>query len=217
MLRAPIWTMSAASATDSTSLGVITSVITGRPVWRRASARWRSPARPSPWKAYGEVRGLKAPPLRMWPPASRTARAVSSSISSFSTLHGPAISTTSSPPMVRPLARVITVSERRNSRPLSLYGRVIRTTSSTDWSWVKASFTEKGSWPITPMTVRSSPSLRWVFRPRASTLPQTRSMSALLAPDFITMIMGGPRRAAGRARRWRARGAGRLGRAPTPP
>src|SRR5690349_6961388 len=42
---------------------------------------------------------------------------------------------------------------------------------------------------MTPMTVRSSPVLRCVLRPRDSTLLTTRSMSIWLAPDFMTMIM----------------------------
>ena len=36
----------------------------GRPVSSRASARISSPFGPSPWNAYGDVRGLNAPPRR---------------------------------------------------------------------------------------------------------------------------------------------------------
>ena len=39
MFRVPIWRMSAYSATMSTWFGSITSVMTGRPVRSRASAR----------------------------------------------------------------------------------------------------------------------------------------------------------------------------------
>ena len=39
MFRVPIWRMSAYSATMSTWFGSMTSVITGRPVRSRASAR----------------------------------------------------------------------------------------------------------------------------------------------------------------------------------
>ena len=77
MFRVPIWRMSAYSATMSTWFGSMTSVITGSPVRSRASARKRRPWTPRPWKAYGEVRGLNAPPLRMVAPASWTASAVS--------------------------------------------------------------------------------------------------------------------------------------------
>ena len=68
MLRVPIWRMSAYSDTSGTVSDDITSVITGIPV-RSASARILSPPRPCPWKLYGEVRGLKAPPRRMVAPA----------------------------------------------------------------------------------------------------------------------------------------------------
>ncbi len=46
------------SDTRSTSCASTTSVTTGRPVVSRTSARIFRPASPSPWKAYGEVRGL---------------------------------------------------------------------------------------------------------------------------------------------------------------
>ena len=41
---------------------VSSSVTIGSPVSSRASARISSPFAPSPWNAYGEVRGLNAPP-----------------------------------------------------------------------------------------------------------------------------------------------------------
>ena len=53
MFRVPIWRMSAYSATMSTWFGSITSVMTGRPVRSRASARKRRPWTPRPWNAYG--------------------------------------------------------------------------------------------------------------------------------------------------------------------
>src|SRR5499433_858105 len=77
MLRAPIWRMSLYWATSSTLSVSSTSVTTGRPVRLRASARYLSPCSLSPWKAYGEVRGLKAPPRRILAPADLTASATS--------------------------------------------------------------------------------------------------------------------------------------------
>ena len=50
MLRAPTWSMSATSATASSSRRSRTSVTTGSPVRRLASARMRSPSFPRPWK-----------------------------------------------------------------------------------------------------------------------------------------------------------------------
>ena len=44
-----------------------------------------------PWKEYGEVRGLKAPPRRMPAPAAFTAFATSMTCSGVSTEQGPAM------------------------------------------------------------------------------------------------------------------------------
>ena len=44
-----------------------------------------------PWKEYGDVRGLKAPPRRIVAPASLHAWQDASTCSGVSTEHGPAI------------------------------------------------------------------------------------------------------------------------------
>ena len=64
----------------------------GRPVSSRASARISRPFAPRPWNAYGDERGLNAPPRSTVAPAAATARAVSSVCSRVSTVHGPATS-----------------------------------------------------------------------------------------------------------------------------
>ena len=51
MLRAPIWSTSAYSHTNSTSEGVITSVTTANPVSSRAAASSLRPSSFIPWKA----------------------------------------------------------------------------------------------------------------------------------------------------------------------
>ena len=91
MLRAPIWITSAVSTTASTSRGSISSVTSGRPVSSRASARISSASTPSPWNAYGDVRGLNAPPRNIVTPWAATTRAVSIVCSRVSTVHGPAM------------------------------------------------------------------------------------------------------------------------------
>src|SRR6266851_2175140 len=53
----------------------MTSVTTGRPVSSRTSARIFRPSSPSPWYAYGEVRGLNAPPRSSEAPAALAVRA----------------------------------------------------------------------------------------------------------------------------------------------
>ncbi len=102
MLRAPICRMSAYVLTSGTISGAITSVTTGRPVSSRAAANSFSPSVPSPWKLYGEVRGLKAPPRKAFAPAPFTAWAASRIWSRSSTAHGPAITTSSFPPTDTP-------------------------------------------------------------------------------------------------------------------
>ena len=91
MLRAPIWITSATSTTASTWRGSISSVTSGRPVSSRASTRISSASSPSPWNAYGDVRGLNAPPRSIVTPSAATQRAVSSVCSRVSTVHGPAM------------------------------------------------------------------------------------------------------------------------------
>src|SRR5450759_1410102 len=64
MLRAPIWSTSACSATRATGRGSMTAVTTGSPVASRASASMASPWAPSPWKPHGDVRAHGATMLR---------------------------------------------------------------------------------------------------------------------------------------------------------
>ena len=127
MFRVPIWRMSAYSATMSTWFGSMTSVMTGRPVRSRASARYRSASTPRPWNAYGLVRGLNAPPRRTVAPAALTASAVSNSWSRLSTEHGPAITVSEPSPIAASRTRM-TVSSGWNSREVSLNGRLIGVT-----------------------------------------------------------------------------------------
>ena len=80
----------------------MTSVTTGRPVSSRTSARIFRPASPSPWYAYGEVRGLNAPPRSSDAPAARAIRAAIRVCSGVSTAHGPAITVRVSGPIGTP-------------------------------------------------------------------------------------------------------------------
>ena len=55
---------------------------------------------PSPWKAYGEVRGLKAPPRRIVAPGGlRHPRRLERSARLVSTAHGPAMNVNESGPI----------------------------------------------------------------------------------------------------------------------
>src|SRR5262249_43045118 len=74
-----------------------------------------SASSPSPWNAYGDVRGLNAPPRRTEAPASRAATAAARSCSSDSTEHGPATSTTSGPPIATSPLSTIVAEPRRSA------------------------------------------------------------------------------------------------------
>ena len=129
----------------------MTSVMTGSPVRSRASARSRRPAMPSPWKAYGEVRGLNAPPRRIVAPAAATASAVSNSCSRLSTEHGPAIIVSDPSPMTASRTRM-TVSSGWNSREVSLNGRLIGVTVATPGRTANCSRSAGRRFPISPTT-----------------------------------------------------------------
>ena len=90
------------------------------PIGRRRAASCR-PASPRPWKLYGELRGLNAPPRRILAPARLTAAAVVSTCSSDSAEHGPAMTITSSPP-IRTSPTTTTVFSGLKVRLASLYG-----------------------------------------------------------------------------------------------
>ena len=100
MLRAPTCSTSAYRATSSTCSGAITSVTTASPVASRASASSSRPFSFRPWKLYGLVRGLNAPPRRPVAPASLTMWATSRICSRLSTEHGPAMTPIWPPPTV---------------------------------------------------------------------------------------------------------------------
>ena len=76
MFRAPICRRSAYSATTPTLSGLITSVTMGSPVSLPARASSFSPSSFNPWKVWGPVRGLNAPPRSRLAPDFFTARAV---------------------------------------------------------------------------------------------------------------------------------------------
>ncbi len=99
MLRVPICSMSANSATTATSRASTTSVTTGRPVVSRTSARISRPFTPSPWNAYGDVRGLKAPPRSSVAPAALAISAASWVWVAVSTAQGPAMNVNVSGPI----------------------------------------------------------------------------------------------------------------------
>ncbi len=113
-----------------------TSVTTLRPVSERAFESSSSPLLLRPWKSYGLVRGLNAPPRNRLAPLCATPRAALRICCSLSTAHGPAITTTSRPPIGTP-ATSTTVSSCFTSRETSLYGAVTGMHSATPGSSLK--------------------------------------------------------------------------------
>ena len=129
----------------------------------------RSPSTPSPWKLYGLVRGLKAPPRRMVAPAAATASAVRISCSRLSTEQGPAM-TDSEPPPIDVPATATTVSAGWKSREASLKGLLMGVTVSTPANAARRPMTcslRRPTSPTTPMTTRCSPRFCAAVRPSA--------------------------------------------------
>ena len=97
---------------------------------RRAASR---PSSPRPWNAYGDVRGLYAPPRSTCAPSRLTSRAVATSCSRDSTAQGPAMIAQRAP------APMGTLPHDRDPRPVaagarrlaSLCGLVTRMACST--------------------------------------------------------------------------------------
>src|SRR5918992_1381504 len=83
-------------------LVTMTSVTTLRPRGLATSDIILSPSSPRPWKEYGDVRGLKAPPRTYSKPACLTALAEDSNCSWLSTVQGPA-TTRKEPGRIMPL------------------------------------------------------------------------------------------------------------------
>src|SRR5215831_4546223 len=182
--------MSACSATTSTSATSVTSVTTGRPTSSRTSASIARPAWPSPWNAYGEVRGLYAPPRNSVAPAFLAIRADARVCSAVSTAHGPAMSVNVSGPIGTPPTRTV-VRRGWFCADTSLYGAVIRIVSVTPESPLTSSVSSTSSVPITPMIVRVTPRLTNALPPCASMCAVTVLISASVAPGAITTTMDG--------------------------
>ena len=102
ILRAPTWITSTSSTKRSILSADIISVMIGSPVTALASFNKSSPVSCSPWKEYGEVRGLKAPPRRIAAPICFTSSATPIICSRVSTEQGPAITVICLPPTFTP-------------------------------------------------------------------------------------------------------------------
>jgi hypothetical protein len=154
----------------------------------RTSARIFSPASPRPWNAYGELRGLYAPPRSSDAPAALAISAEASVCSAVSTAHGPAITVSVSGPIGTP-ATLITERSRRCSRLTSLYGAVIRTTSLTPGMPRRFSVSSWSMSPTRPTIVRETPRLTNASPPAPRTSSTTPLTSAAPASAAMTTTM----------------------------
>ena len=161
---------------------------TGRPTASRTSARMRSPATPRPWNAYGDVRGLNAPPRSSVAPARCAICAEASVCSAVSTAHGPAMKVNVSGPIGTPPTRTVERFEWFCA-DTSLYGAVMRIVSTTPGRPLTSTVSSTSSVPTTPTIVRVTPRLTNACPPWDSMCATTVSTSPSVASCAITMTM----------------------------
>ena len=135
----------------------ISSVTMGSPVSCLAISSRRMPSPCSPWKSYGDVRGLNAPPRSSCAPAALTAFATYTICSSDSTEHGPAIIAKCPPPNFASPTET-TVSSGWNLRLQHLKGSETRLTESTISRLSSKDISIRLVSPTRPSTVWYSPS-----------------------------------------------------------
>src|SRR5262252_977100 len=165
----------------------MTSVTSTRFSAFAASRSICSPSSPRPWKAYGELRGLKAPPRNTFAPARRTAAAAACTCGSLSAEHGPAMTITSSPPIRMSPTETIVPSGLKVLLA-SLYGSEIRSTSCTPSSSSMSALSGCPC-PTAPSTVRVTPVDRCTSMPISTSRATTCSICASLARSSITTTM----------------------------
>ena len=174
----------------ATSRTSISSVTIGRPVSSLASWSIARPSLPRPWKLYGEVRGLYAPPRSIEAPASATQRATSSVWSRLSTVHGPGDQGEVAAADLAPVDL-----EHAFARPCGTATRRACTASgSGPGGRRRARPRARGSRRGRGRRSRRSrsaarPRETWAEQPTDSTRSTTASICSAVAPSFITIII----------------------------
>ena len=162
MLRAPIWITSAYFSTRSRDSLSTASVTIPNPNSSRTLARIFRPASPSPWKLYGEVRGLYAPPRNRRTPVVFNRSATVKHCTSLSTAQGPATNAKCGPPTrTSPEGVAIRMIESSSfaSRLTNLYGLLTGIHSATPGSDSRTPRSIAPSFPVIPMAVRAAPGI----------------------------------------------------------
>ena len=125
----------------------------GSPVCSLASFKISRPSSARPWKEYGEVLGLYAPPRRSLAPLFLTFAATSVICASLSTEHGPAITVKPLSLPISALPTFTTVFSGWNLRLAFLKGSAILITRSTCSLSISLSGSILPVSPINPSTV----------------------------------------------------------------
>ena len=144
-----------------------------------------------PWKLYGELRGLYAPPRRNFAPAAADLlRARQNLLAATPPSTGPAITTTSSPPTTTPFANVIVVPSGRKLRPASLYGDEMRYASCTPASTLNSTTSKCAGVPDAGQNrLRASPVVRWTLNPSSTMRSITSWICCSVASSCIATII----------------------------
>ena len=140
---------------------------------------------PSPWNAYGDVRGLNAPPRRSVAPAALAISAASSVCWAVSTAHGPAMKVKVSGPIGTWWSGRPTQTVDRSEwccRLTSLNGSEIRCTSATPGMLRRLRPWKDSMSPTRPMIVRTTPRLTNAWPPT----PSTRSVTCAICSSVAS-------------------------------
>ena len=188
MFLAPICITSTSSTNLSKYAVDINSVTIGRLVSCFAIFNNSNPSSSKPWKLYGDVLGLKAPPLKKFAPDFFTAFAISTTCSSLSTEQGPAIIPRCPPPTFVPFTSTI-VGSGWNNLLAFLYGSCTFTIFSTHLNVNNSSGSIYDVSPTKPNTDVAIPSILSTAAPLLSTASTTSFNSSCVNPGFITIII----------------------------
>ena len=186
---APIWIRSTFFSRKVPILSaLINSVTTGSCTSLAASMSISSPFSRSPWKEYGDVLGLNAPPRRRDAPEFLTACATVWICSGVSMEHGPAITTSFFPPTLTPLTSIMEFCGWKE-RLARLYGSCTLITFSTHSLPRKSRSSSLNVSPISPSTTLLSPWLRDTLNPLLFNSVSRFSTAVSGAFCFITIII----------------------------
>jgi hypothetical protein len=113
-----------------------------------------------PWKLYGELRGLNAPPRRNFAPAAADLLRAQQNLLARLDRARPGHDDHLLPPTTTPLGNVIVVPSGRKPRPASLYGDEMRYASCTPGSTLNSATSKCAGVPTPARIVWFAPVVR---------------------------------------------------------